>query len=204
MIIRYIAHKGLYMNNKPISTENLVFHPLTPSRWDDFTTLFGSNGATTGCWCMYWRTTRSQFNTNGSAGNKQAMKELVHGGTIPGIIGFQDGQPVAWCSIAPREDFASLDRSPVLKRFDDQPVWSIVCFFIHRKARHKGLMKEVIQGAVAFAAQNGAKIVEAYPVEPKERHSPGELYMGIVDIFLNAGFEEIEPRGSHKFMRLSI
>ena len=192
------------MRNQPITTKNLTFHPLTPNRWEDFTNLFSPNGAHSGCWCIYWHITRSEFGKNGGEGNKQAMKALVDSGKIPGIIGYQENQPVTWCSIAPREEFGSLERSRNLRRIDDQPVWSIVCFFINRKNRHAGLLQEVIQAAITYTSQNGAKIVEAYPVEVKKHQSPGNLYMGILDIFLRAGFEEIETRGAHRIVRYSI
>ena len=187
-----------------IKTKSLIFHALTSERWDDFVQLFGAHGASGGCWCMYWRTTRKEFNQNCGENNKLAMKALIDAGTIPGIIGYLDGQPAAWCSIAPREDFASLERSRNLKRLDDKPVWSIVCFYIAKHARKMGLMQETIQGAIAYASQNGAQIIEAYPLDLKGHRPPGNLYMGHFDSFIKAGFSEIETRGSHKFVRWSL
>ena len=108
-----------------IKTRNLVFHPLTIEHWDDFVKLFGAKGAYGGCWCMYWRITRKEFGQNCGDKNKQAMHELIKSGTIPGIIGYLNNQPATWCSIAPREEFASLERSRNLKRMDDKPVHQI-------------------------------------------------------------------------------
>jgi hypothetical protein len=73
---------------------------------------------------MWWRTTRSQFKKQGNDGNRQAMKDIVDSGEVPGILAYADGEPVGWCSVAPREHYGSLNRSPVLKRLDDKPVWS--------------------------------------------------------------------------------
>jgi len=97
----------------------MEFHPLTPERWPDFEKLFGPRGAYGGCWCMWWRTTRSQFEKQGGEGNRRAMKNIVDSGEVPGIIAYADGQPVGWCSVAPRDSYGSLNRSPVLKRLDD-------------------------------------------------------------------------------------
>ena len=188
---------------KTINTKNLVFRALTGERWDDFVQLFGPHGAYGGCWCMFWRMTRKEFNQNCGENNKQAMEELVKAGTVPGIIGYLEGQPATWCSIAPREDFTSLERSRNLKRIDDKPVWSIVCFFIAKNTRSIGLMQETIEGAVAYACQNGAQIVEAYPLDVKEHKPSGDLYMGNLGSFLRAGFSEVETRGRHKIVRWS-
>ena len=46
-------------NKEP--AQNLTFYPLTPERWKDFEELFGPRGACGGCWCMWWRLKRSEF-----------------------------------------------------------------------------------------------------------------------------------------------
>lgn len=153
---------------------------------------------------MFWRMTRKEFNQNCGEGNKQAMKSLVHSGVIPGILGYQEGKAVSWCSVAPREDFASLERSRNLKRLDEQPVWSIVCFYVAKPARKLGLMLETIKAAIEYARQNGAKLVEAYPVEAHGHQAPGDLYMGDLNAFIKAGFKMEETRGKHIIVRYRI
>ncbi len=195
------------VEDSPIQVDDLVFHPLTARRWEDLETLFGSHGACAGCWCMFWRLPRKEFGQNcrdSGAANRQAMRSLVHSGIIPGIIGYQAGQPVVWCSIAPREDFASLERSRNLKRLDGQPVWSIVCFYTARAARGSGRMLAAIRAAVEYARRSGAKMVEAYPTPVDGHRAPGDLYMGSLDTFIKAGFKEIETRGAHRIVRIEL
>jgi len=188
---------------KPIEIGSLAFHPLTAERWDDFVELLGPHGAY-GCWCMYWRITRAEFSRDCGEPNKLAMRELVFSGVIPGIIGYLDGQPCTWCSIAPREDFSSLERSRTLKRPDDQPVWSIVCFYIAPQARRSGLLLDTIRGALEYARRSGAALVEAYPVDVEGRRPSGDLYMGIWSVFKKAGFKLVDPRGRHNLVRCEI
>jgi len=116
-----------------------TFHPLTSDRWSDFEKLFCPRGACGGCWCMYWRLSRSQFNEQRGEINHRNIKALVNSNIIPGILAFASNEPVGWCSIAPREEFSALSRSRILKPVDDQPVWSVVCFFVARSQRRKGL-----------------------------------------------------------------
>ena len=134
------------------------------------------------------------------------MKDIVHGGQVPGLLAILDGVPIAWCSVAPREHFPVLDRSPVLKRVDDQPVWSIVCFFIAEAYRGQGLMSELITAAVDYANQNGATIIEAYPVIPEESSNPAlQTFTGVISRFKDIGFVEVVRRSKIRpIMRYDI
>lgn len=186
--------------------KDLEFHPLTLGRWEDFEELFGPRGAYGGCWCMYWRITRSKFSDNQGQGNKEAMRALVEEEVVPGILAYRDGGVVGWCSVAPRHDFGSLERSPVLRRVDDQPVWSIVCFFVDRHHRGRGIARSLVEAAVDYAGENEAQIVEAYPVIPRQgRLPPVSSYMGIPSLFESAGFIVVEqPSETRLIMRTSL
>jgi GNAT superfamily N-acetyltransferase len=174
---------------------DLSIYPLTPDRWADLETLFGPRGAIGGCWCMWWRQTRSEYDRQKGEGNRQAMHAIVASGEVPGLLAYSGGRPVAWCSVAPRTAFPSLDRSRVLKRVDDQPVWSIVCFFMARGFRRQGLSLRLIQAAVDYARSQGARIVEAYPIEPKKDDAPDfYAFTGMASTFRKAGFVEVARR----------
>jgi len=182
--------------------DNLLVLPLLPERWPDLEELFGPRGATGGCWCMWFRLKRSEFERQKGNGNRLALKAIVDSGDIPGLIAYQmhEGtkipcEPIGWISIAPREAFPVLDRSRIAKRVDDQPVWSIVCFYVSKAHRGKGLMVILIKAAVEYARLKGAKIVEGYPVEPKKDKSPDLfLFHGMASCFREAGFLEVERR----------
>ncbi len=170
-------------------------HPLTPARWNDFETLFGAKGACGGCWCMYPRLRRSEYERLKGEGNRRAMKRLVDSGRVPGILGYVEGKPVAWCSVEPRENIGSLARSRILAPVDDEPVWSIVCLFLSKTHRGRGLSTRMIEAAVRHAKANGAAVVEAYPVEPKKTPMPAVFaFPGIASSYLAAGFREVARR----------
>jgi GNAT superfamily N-acetyltransferase len=137
----------------------LEFHPATAEHWKDLEALFGERGAYGNCWCMWWRMKRSEFDKQPGRAKKQALKDIVDTNQVPGILAFANGEPIAWCSVAPRETFASLERSQTLKRVDEEPVWSIVCFFVAKPYRRQGLMAMLLRAAIDYAKANGAKIV---------------------------------------------
>jgi len=144
---------------------------------------------------MYWRLTRAQFTEQQGELNHRNIKALVDSGDIPGILAYSSDEPLGWCSIAPREEFPTLGRSRILKPVDDQPVWSVVCFFVARNQRRKGLTVDLLKAAVDFARSNGARIVEGYPVEPKTGKAPDVfIYTGVLSAFIQAGFSEVLRR----------
>jgi GNAT superfamily N-acetyltransferase len=184
----------------------LEFHPLTPERWADFETLFGKNGACGGCWCMLWRLKRADFDRQKGAGNKRAMKRLVTKGAVPGILAYANGEPIGWCALAPREDYPALERSRVLRPLDDQPVWSIACFFIKKEHRRQGVSVQLLRAAIAHVREQGGTLLEGYPMEPRSEAAPGVfLWTGTVAAFKKAGFVEA-GRGSptRPIMRFAI
>src|SRR4030042_6556452 len=107
---------------------------------------------------MYWRLSRTQYDEQQGELNRRNIKALVDSGNIPGILAYVDDEPVGWCSIAPRQEFATLARSRILKPVDDLPVWSVVCFFVARNHRRQGLTVALLKAAVAYARSRGARI----------------------------------------------
>ncbi len=179
----------------PKANLKLKFLPVTPDRWSDFETLFGERGACGGCWCMLWRMTRKEFESQKGQGNRRAMKTIIEAGKIPGILAFSGGKPVAWCSVAPRDHFPALERSRILKPIDAQPVWSISCLFVEKHYRRQGLSTQMIKAAVEHVNKQGGTIVEAYPVEPKKDKMPDVfVWTGLASAYTKIGFEECARR----------
>lgn len=187
------------------------FHPATPERWPDLENLFGKNGANAGCWCMFWRLERAMFKKTKGDGNRQRLKQIVEADEQPGILAYDGKQAVGWCGIAPREQLLALENSRILKRVDDQPVWSITCFFVAKESRQKGIMESLIKAAVKHAKSHGAKIVEAYPIDMQSSKLMGQTfnsysgYMGVASAFRSIGFVEVgQASETQLIMRLNL
>lgn len=177
----------------------LEIYPLDVKRWNDFEMLFGDRGACGGCWCMYWRLKRSDFNQNKGKGNKLAIKALVERNENTGLLAYIDGKPVGWCALAPREVYTKLENSKVWKRIDDRPVWAIPCFFVAKAFRRKGIMLELIKGAVTYCRFKNIEILESYPAAPYADKIPDAFaYTGFPFVFEKAGFVEAERESPSK------
>jgi len=166
-------------------------HPVIAERWPDLAELFNRPIVRT-CFCMYYRKTGEA--TGAGSVNRQGMQALVQQGTVPGLIGYEDGVPVAWVSLGPRDDFPKLRRSPIMKPVDDLPVWSIVCFFVDRDARGRGLAARMLDAAIDFARAQGARLIEAYPVDADTQRDPDSMFFGAKSMYDRAGFREVARR----------
>jgi GNAT superfamily N-acetyltransferase len=180
-----------------IDSNNIQIHPATTDRWPDIETLFGPRGASGGCWCMWWRLRRAEFKRLAEPEIRDRLHELTHQTLAPGVLAYVDGKPAGWCAVGPREHFLALEDSRTLKRVDDQPAWAIVCYFVARGYRRRGLMLALLRGALAYAKSQGATIVEGYPTDLQAPKLAGHKltgasgYMGIASAFRAAGFVEV-------------
>lgn len=184
---------------------NFKFFPVTKENWKDFEKLFGEKGACGGCWCMSWLLTKKDFDANKGAGNKKKMKKLIDSNSQPGILAYFNDEPVGWCAVAPREKYIRLEKSRVLSKIDDKPVWSVPCFFIKKEFRRKRLSTEILKAAIQFCKLKGAKIIEGYPAEPYANNIPAVFaWTGFPSSFRKAGFKEAARRSKARpIMRFS-
>jgi GNAT superfamily N-acetyltransferase len=178
---------------------DIAVHPLTPERWNDLVTLFTGPGSrqVRWCWCMYYRRSgRANVPADTSYGdyNREALKSLVDAGTVPGLIGYRDGQPIAWVSLGPRGDYAKLARSPVMKPVDEKPVWSVICFYTAPGARGEHVSEAMLAHAADYARENGATLLEAYPVDAPARKGDDSMWFGAKSLYDRAGFREVARR----------
>lgn len=178
----------------------------TPDRWKDLARLFGPRGACAGCWCMYFRLRRADFDRRLGASNRRALKRLVSTGRKPGLLAYREGEPVGWVALAPRSEYRLLARSRVLAPVDEAPVWSVVCFFVSRRARGQGVTVALLRAAAAFARRQGARCLEGYPVDTaRGRIADTFAYHGTASAFRQAGFREVARRSpTRPLMRLNL
>ena len=144
---------------------------------------------------MWWRAAPREFEKNKGAGNKRAMKKRITAGDIPGILAYYAGEPVGWCSVAPREEFQSLARSRILAPVDDKEVWSVTCLFVRRDFRRRGISARLLDAAARYVAACGGRTVEGYPVDPGTDKEPDAFMShGLASAFERAKYREVARR----------
>jgi GNAT superfamily N-acetyltransferase len=183
----------------------LEIHVATSERWADLAELFerrgprGGTPQTDGCWCQFWHLRGKDYSRNHGEPSRRRLEQEVRGGDEPGLLAYVDGTAVGWCRVGPRESFERLEHAPRLARVDDEPVWSVVCFYVHPTAKRRGVASALLDSALEHAAGHCAPIVEAYPV--REGHMNVDAYTGYLPMFLAAGFEQVRDAGRRVVVR---
>jgi GNAT superfamily N-acetyltransferase len=171
---------------------SITFKPVEKTNWADFETFFQSRLSY--CWCMAWRMTTEELKHNTARCRKEFMKARIFSGVPVGLLGYVIDQPVCWCSVAPRETYRRLSGDESLEN-----VWSIACFFIQKEYRNQGVVKLLIENAKKYAKENGAKYLEAYPVDPD---SPSYRFMGFINTFQKMDFTFVKRAGTRRHVML--
>jgi GNAT superfamily N-acetyltransferase len=173
--------------------------PMTGERFADVAEVFAT-GDPRWCWCMYFRARGRSWANSSAASNRADLEGLTaradqSGGVAPGLVAYRDGTAIGWVSVGPREDYERLAFSKMLRPLDDRPVWSIVCFVVAGRQRGKGVATALLDAAIAYARERGAKTLEAYPIhESRGRVSSDAAYTGTQGMFERGGFEVVELR----------
>ncbi|WP_274629239.1 GNAT family N-acetyltransferase [Arvimicrobium flavum] len=185
--------------------------PLTPDLWPDFEDLFGKQGACYGCWCTYFRMSPKARRDNNSQEKKAFIRRRIEAGPPPGLLALDGSRAVGWMQIGPRADVpewnnhqrssAPLDRAEIA----DDGVWAISCFFLRSTARGAGLTHRLVAAGIDLARENGARLLDACPMELSRDASSVGLFVGSKRVFDRAGFVEVNRKTNNRpLMRLSL
>jgi GNAT superfamily N-acetyltransferase len=127
------------------------------------------------------------------------MRALCCSEPGPGVLAYVDGEVAGWCSAAPKFTYRALVRSRTIPHVQDEGAWSVVCFVVQPRFRRRGLMHQLLDGAVGHAHAMGAAVLEGYPVDPVgERVDQTSGYVGTVALFEAHGFSRVCPTAGRR------
>lgn len=165
-------------------------HPATLDRFDDLRAVLApKQGSAQACWCLTYRLSNAENSVLSGEARPMRLRKMCEQDCAPGVLAYVDGVPAGWCAVGPRTDFERLMRSKTIQFLDGLPVWSIVCLVVRAGYRRQGVSRALVEGAVAYAASQGADVIEAYPIETNgERVSAALAFTGTTGLFTRAGF----------------
>ncbi|TQK70103.1 GNAT family N-acetyltransferase [Nocardioides sp. SLBN-35] len=115
------------------------------------------------CWCLSYRIPSTINNPMRGQERGEFVAKLLEEGPL-GVLAYDGDTPVGWAAVAPRSA-TTFARNRKIPHVDDLPVWSVWCIRVRPGHRGKGISHHLIEGAVAFAREQGAPAIEAYPLD---------------------------------------
>ncbi|SFR79554.1 L-amino acid N-acyltransferase YncA [Agromyces sp. CF514] len=186
--------------------------PAQQAPFADIEAVFGTRGDPSTCWCQWYKIPGSDWRDEPAelaAKLERQIETAEHGG--PGLVAYDGETPVGWCAVEPRPALPRLQRKRIVTtgslehEFDDESVWAVTCFVVPRAHRKQGVGGALAEAAVAYAREQGARVLEAYGVDPTARAKvpAADLFPGTVSMFERAGFIEVaRPTPSRAVMQV--
>jgi GNAT superfamily N-acetyltransferase len=207
--------------------EEVIVVPANEATWGDLDAIFDAYDARS-CRCQRYKIRDKLWRSY----SREARAELLREQTccddpqspttsglvaylVPGARGAREvppGEPVGWCAVEPRNEYARLRyvRTPWTGRDedkDDAGVWAVTCFVTRVGYRRRGVTYALTKAAVAFARDRGAAALEGYAMitEPGEEIAWGELHVGALRVYEEAGLREVSrPSKRRVVMRIDF
>lgn len=190
---------------------DVTIHPASPDRFDDVERALTGGGDGGSCQCQWWTLTSARFNGTSREEREGMLRDEVAAALPPGLVAYVDGQAAGWIRVGPRlsqprlartREFAANSAEP----WNDAAVWAVTCFSVRREHRGRGLNGKLLDAAVAFAREHGARAIEAYPLDPSAADIPvNNLFRGALSTFEHAGFEVVaRPRPDRAIVALDL
>jgi GNAT superfamily N-acetyltransferase len=164
--------------------------PATAARFDDVAALLApKNSDSAVCWCLTYRLSPKENRELGARQRPERVRALCRRRTSPGVLAYRDDDVVGWSGVAPRADLYAFSHGTKIPQVDDLPVWSVWCFKVRGGHRGTGVATALLDGAVAYARDRGAPVIEGYPVDNQGRKVDLTMgYVGTRSMFERAGF----------------
>ena len=185
--------------------------PANEAGWEDLQTIFGTRGASAGCFCQRYKLAPGEaFRKFPAAERARRLREQARCAATSGLVAYVDGEPAGWCAVEPRPAYTGLVRVfrvPWEGRSEDKAdasVWAVTCLLTRKGFRRQGVSRALAAAAVDHARSRGARALEAYPMTTTDALLE-ELHPGLYDVLAAAGFTEVSrPSVRRAVMRVEF
>lgn len=182
----------------------IVVEPADAARFEDVERTLSQGGDGAGCQCQWFTMRNKDFSSSTRDERTELLRDQLGATVSPGLVAYVVGEPAGWVRVGPRPTQARIAHSKRIvagtqEPLDDESVWAITCFSVPKQFRGRGLMAALLEAAVDHAAAHGARVVEAYPLDPTAAKTPvNDLYLGTLSTFLSHGFTEVARSGANR------
>jgi GNAT superfamily N-acetyltransferase len=188
----------------------ITIEPATADRFGDAEHALTGGGDGGSCQCQWWTITNREFSETSRDEKERLLEAEIATGPPPALIAYVDGEAAGWVRVGPRTAQVRLSRTKAFagspQPWDDDSVWAVSCFVVRREHRGQGLNARLLEAAIAYARESGARVVEAYPIDTAATKARvNELYVGTLSTFEAAGFHEVaRPKPGRAIVELEL
>ncbi|WP_300267354.1 GNAT family N-acetyltransferase [Microbacterium sp.] len=183
----------------------------SPGIWDDIQHALSGGGDGRSCQCVWPVLTNKEWQTTDLDQRTVLFQQEVASDRPPGLVAYVDGEAAGWIRIGPRPAQRRLGRTrnvvaATRQPLDDESVWAVSCFVVRREHRGQGLNAALLDAAIHFAEDSGARTIEGYPIDTAQTNvRVNDLFHGALSTFLAAGFTKIDaPRPDRPLVTLDL
>jgi len=169
----------------------------TSALWDDVQAALTGGGDGRACQCAWPVMTSTNYQALTPEQRQERLHaELAQSDPAPGLVAYVDGKPAGWVRVGPWSVHQRMLNSRAARQsptsHGDRTAWVISCFSVRREYRRQGVMAALLAAAVEYARSQGARTLEAVPVDPAAAPTTANaLYVGALPVFLAAGFTAV-------------
>ncbi|WP_373354719.1 GNAT family N-acetyltransferase [Pseudoroseicyclus sp. CXY001] len=180
--------------------EPFAIRPLGPDTWEPYAELIAADGGIWGsCWCLGFHPQRNEV--GGFEARREAKRALVMAGEAKAALVFDGETCLGWAQYGRQAELPHIKNR---RGYDAAPTpadWRFACHYTRKGARHRGVMRAAITGALDLIAAEGGGRVEAFPEEVAGRKVSGSfLWNGTLELYEALGFHRERKIGKHKWV----
>jgi len=209
----------------PFDPADLTIVPANEATWADLAAIFGASDSGR-CNCQRFKTTGWFWGQATDEQRRGRLREQTNcddpaATSTTGLVAYlAEGSqpaggriPVGWVAVEPRTEYPRLLGLPTVWKGrqgedrQDERVWSVTCFVVRKGYRGRGISYALAAATVGYARAGGARALEGYAMrtKPGREITWGELHVGAVQVFADAGFTEVSsPSVRRAVMRVDF
>ncbi|MFC7625819.1 GNAT family N-acetyltransferase [Microlunatus sp. GCM10028923] len=184
-----------------MTTGNLTVRGLDGSTWDAFAELVERNGGVMGgCWCQ---NNHRQPGLATPEDKRAAKEERVRTGRAhAALVLDSDGLAQGWAQYGSPAELPGLTHRRAYAQDPPPPAdWRIICIFVDKRHRKRGVARAALGGALDLIAAAGGGRIEAVSQTTAGRKAPsGFLFSATVELFEEYGFTRFRQVGKHSWI----
>jgi GNAT superfamily N-acetyltransferase len=178
---------------------------------DALVSLFARTG--TPCHCQYWNFSGDKNSWldrlfHAPDQNRDAFVAGLESPGLKGVVALNAGQAVGWMKLCPAARVPKLYEQRLYKGLPcfggaRDGILTVGCMLVDEDWRRQGVARSLLRTGIELAVAAHARAIEAFPRRHEHARAP-ELWLGPVNVFLDAGFRIVNDFAPYPVLRYDV